>query len=453
MGKVYLKSVLAEGFGSIIDSTSFQLDRGGIWFVRGLNGTGKTTLFSALAWCLYKVNLKGLNNDKVPTWLRLRDNTFRGTRVVVEFQTDDTDYMVARHIKFKGTTRGLQGDSGLMIFSKSSDEDRPFTQEDLLGEAHYKEDQQAYLNKVLGVDSQVFLSSVLFGQKMKRLIEADNADKRKLFENLFELDFIAVMRKKATEDYNEKDAAVRVMANSLSSKGDELQTAKDTLTSQTKLAEDLQTKHDDRVKSAKDSLDLAVTDFKDATVLLQEGIELADKYDEQGITKLKADIEKEKGKRIDTKDAISDLKTTFQETVNKKYDTKQRNLQKQIDDLKDTKDKAIEKREEEVTAAKKKYDDKIALFNQQDQSYKDYNSSFFDFDREIKATDSKINALKTNLSELSTVCPTCEQNIPDKKLKAAKDNIEKSIKTEGLVLVELKKSQDDVKEKRLFLNR
>lgn len=208
MKQVVFKRISAEGFGSLVAPVTFLLNRGSINMVKGKNGHGKTTIFSALSWCLHKVNLKGVNNDKVVTWERYRTAEWRGTRVIVEWSVpgDNTDYMVARHIDFKGTTKSYKGKSTLMIFQKPSDKPE-FEPSDMVGQEQYKDDQQGFINRALGgLDSRTFLNSVLFGQKMKRLVEAENDEKRKVFETLFDLDFVPLAKKAAELKLSEENA-------------------------------------------------------------------------------------------------------------------------------------------------------------------------------------------------------------------------------------------------------
>ncbi len=116
--------------------------------------------------------------------------------------------MIARHIKYKDSTIGVTGGSSLMIFRKPESEERRFVEEDLVGEAQHKGEQQEYINNLLGMDSQAFLASILFGQRMKRLIDSDNSDKRKLFETLFDLDFISSAKDKASAKQTEVEKLV-----------------------------------------------------------------------------------------------------------------------------------------------------------------------------------------------------------------------------------------------------
>lgn len=187
MKRIFIEQLSVEGFGSFQTPTTFMLDQKGLTLVKGKNGGGKTTLFSALCWVLFKVNLKGANNEKVQTWEHRRLPSYKGTKVQVLFVVDGVEYTVVRHINYKELTHGIKGASTLMIFKNG----------EMLGEAQHKNDQQAYIEHLLGVNSRTFVNSILFGQRMARLVTATGEEKRKLFESIFDLDFVESAKEKA----------------------------------------------------------------------------------------------------------------------------------------------------------------------------------------------------------------------------------------------------------------
>lgn len=188
-----------EGFGSFGKPVRFNLDRRGINIMQGVNGVGKTTLFSALFWALYKSNLKGTLTSKVPTWPERRTDSWRGTRVMLCMRVpeDGVEYLIARHIKFKGETLGLSGGDSLMLFAKPIDAPE-FLPEHMVADELFKSDGNAYIERIVGLSSDAFLSSVLFGQRMKRLTEVKDEDKREVFEAIMETQFIPAARERAT---------------------------------------------------------------------------------------------------------------------------------------------------------------------------------------------------------------------------------------------------------------
>lgn len=197
MRNVTIKSLKLEGFGSYANPVTFKFDKTGLFCITGVNGAGKSTIFSALYWALYKKTLSGWTNDKLQTFKWLRGKEYQGTRVMVSFNAGGNKYVVVRHLNFKGLTYGVEGGDSFMIFCKPLTDKAPISKDDMVGSELYKNDQQAYLNKVLGIDHNTFINSVVFGQKMNRLIGASPTEKRELFEVLFGIDFIDAAKEKA----------------------------------------------------------------------------------------------------------------------------------------------------------------------------------------------------------------------------------------------------------------
>lgn len=209
MKQVTFKSISLQGFKSYSNSVSFKFANTGLHLIRGANGDGKTSLFSALVWCLYKVNLNNTANTKIPTFKHKRTAEYKGTRVQILFGIGRYKYLVARHMDFKGTTKGLDGNDSLLIFRKKKVDKTPITSADVVNDQLYKDDQQAYLNMLLGIDAKTFLNSVVFGQRMSRLMESKDADKRDLFERLFDVDFIDDLKQKAAKKQSDASSILR----------------------------------------------------------------------------------------------------------------------------------------------------------------------------------------------------------------------------------------------------
>lgn len=196
MQKINLLSIDIEGFRSIVEPFSFSLTRPGLNIIRGTNGVGKTTVFEALVWAIYGVNLKDTNQDKIPSWPETRKSQWRGTRVVLQLTIGGEVYAIARHIGFAGLTEGLKGEDRLMVFDSNG----------LKGGLLNKDETQAFINSLLGLNSRTFLNSVLFGQRMTRLITQDNKDKRELFEQMFEgMDWVREAKEKSDKKYKEME--------------------------------------------------------------------------------------------------------------------------------------------------------------------------------------------------------------------------------------------------------
>lgn len=166
-----------EGFASI-PKLEIPLNAYPIVWVKGSNGQGKTTFFSALVWGLYGKSLKGVS--KVNTWDNLRPKDYSGTKVEIWFIKDNIVYKVIRCQKYtKEIDDGAKGRDRLLIYKEGN-----------LLELKGKFSIQEELNKILGMSYMLFTNSVLFGQGLKRLIQESNADKRAIFEEIFNLSFL-----------------------------------------------------------------------------------------------------------------------------------------------------------------------------------------------------------------------------------------------------------------------
>ena len=89
-------NISITGFGSV-QELNLPLNSRGITVIRGANGFGKTSIFTALVWALYGKNLKG--NPDVNTWPKFRPKGYKGTRVEVFFKTDSHIHSVTRCLK------------------------------------------------------------------------------------------------------------------------------------------------------------------------------------------------------------------------------------------------------------------------------------------------------------------------------------------------------------------
>lgn len=181
MKQVTIKSVGIEGFGPYVAPFTFNMERKGINILRASNGTGKTTIFSAMVWALFGVNLKGVTKDKVSTWKHKRPKGFQGTRVVEYLNIDGNEITIARHIKYKGQTNGMTGGDTLMVWSNG----------DLISTGKSIDETQELINDLVGLDGKLFLNSVMFAQRSKKFINASNTEKREVLEQVFNLDWVS----------------------------------------------------------------------------------------------------------------------------------------------------------------------------------------------------------------------------------------------------------------------
>ena len=180
---INFKNINIEGFTSIVEPSTFELDRGdSLNIIRGKVGAGKTTIPNALTWALFGQTLKV--KSSIEPWEELRGENYRGTKVTVEFEKDGLTYQVIRCKNFKGNiTVGkkvkMKGSSNTILLLEGA-----------LIEGKGKVNTQQNINKVLGYSFELFKNSIVFGQKMKRIIEETGPEKKKIFDEAFEVGFI-----------------------------------------------------------------------------------------------------------------------------------------------------------------------------------------------------------------------------------------------------------------------
>lgn len=180
---IQFDKLIIKGFGSIIDETDFKLNLPGLNIVIGDNGAGKTTFFSALRWVISEKTLKSIKSPE--PWEKIKPKDFTGTFVTLKFTKEDGKrYELHRQKVGKKVT--------VRLSEKGS-------KENLLTKGR-KIENQAYIYEFLGFNDEILTNSIIFGQKMQRLISASGPDKKKLFEEAFSATFIQQGKDAAKED-------------------------------------------------------------------------------------------------------------------------------------------------------------------------------------------------------------------------------------------------------------
>ena len=208
--------IVIEGFASYEGYNELDLCPNSAVVIKAPNGSGKSTIFSALVWCLYGKTIKGVSD--VNTKKKYQTKEYKGTRVITYFQKDGDVYMVTRCQNYIGNLEdGTKGRDRLQII-KNADV------VDIKG----KPKLQEYLISELGLSHQLFMNSIMFGQGMKKLIQETNSDKKRIFEEVFNLNYLnlakGMAQKSKSQIYNQVDVC-RSEYNSLNR---EYESCKDT---------------------------------------------------------------------------------------------------------------------------------------------------------------------------------------------------------------------------------
>lgn len=178
-----------EGFGCYGKPKSFNLDSHGLVVINGRNGSGKSTIFSALTWALYGKSLKA--KSEVETWEFHRPKDWAGTMVQVSFNHKGHTYQVIRCKNYKKKVLDAYGKNRLIILKDG---------ENIQAGVKDKRDLQKVLENILGYSFNLFTNTVVFPQKAKRFIEESGVDKKALLEEVFSLDWIAQANEIAKEE-------------------------------------------------------------------------------------------------------------------------------------------------------------------------------------------------------------------------------------------------------------
>lgn len=186
-----------EGFCSI-QKLTFNFNRRGLNLVKAPNGSGKTTLFSAFSWVNYGQTLKKKN--EVNTWPKYQPKNYKGTKVTLKFKKDETKYKIIRCNNYKGKVLGSKGKDRLILIENGVE------RKDL----RTKPQTQLAIGDILGYSHELFINSVIFGQKLKRIIQDSGPNKKKIFEDAFEVGYLnsakkmtALQKEVADEKLNE----------------------------------------------------------------------------------------------------------------------------------------------------------------------------------------------------------------------------------------------------------
>lgn len=188
---ITLLSVNIEGYCSICEPTHLQLNQGCTVLIKAPNGNGKSSIFGAIVWCIYGKSLKGVS--EVNTWKEVQPKDYSGTKVELFFQRDQDIYKITRCQNYKKVLDdGAKGNNRLIFYENGDTVN-----------IKSKIKLQEHIILKLGLSYQLFMNSIMFGQGLQRLITESNADKKKLFEEIFDLNFLNIAKGIAQDGFEE----------------------------------------------------------------------------------------------------------------------------------------------------------------------------------------------------------------------------------------------------------
>ena len=208
--------IVIEGFASYEGFNELDLCPNAAVVIKAPNGSGKSTIFSALVWCLYGKTIKGVS--EVNTKKKYQTKKYKGTRVCTYFQKDGDVYMVTRCQNYTGNLEdGTKGRDRLQIIKNAE-----------IIDIKSKPKLQEYLISELGLSYSLFMNSIMFGQGMKKLIQETNSDKKKIFEEVFNLNYLNLAKTMAQKSKNQIHSQVDICRSEYNSLNREYESCKET---------------------------------------------------------------------------------------------------------------------------------------------------------------------------------------------------------------------------------
>ena len=208
--------IIIEGFASYEGYNELDLCPNSAVVIKAPNGSGKSTIFSSLVWCLYGKTIKGVSD--VNTKKKYRTKEYKGTKVTTYFQKDGDVYMVTRCQNYTGNLEdGTKGRDRLQIIKNAE-----------VVDIKSKPRLQEYLVQELGLSYPLFMNSIMFGQGMKKLIQETNSDKKKIFEEVFNLNYLNIAKNMAQKGKSQIHGQVEICRSEYNSINREYESCRET---------------------------------------------------------------------------------------------------------------------------------------------------------------------------------------------------------------------------------
>ena len=157
-----------EGFASVVNE-EFDWGQEGLNIIQAPNGSGKTTFINALVWGIFGKVLSG----SVEPWEHTRPDNYRGTKIVIPIIVGKKQITITRHNNYTKLKNAI-------LIHVDGD----------LKDWGNKNETQKKINDTLGYTFDLFKNSIIFGQKLKRLISETGPNKKKVFDDAFEITYI-----------------------------------------------------------------------------------------------------------------------------------------------------------------------------------------------------------------------------------------------------------------------
>lgn len=410
------KRITIENFKSIgPNPITVDLSENKNCLLLGKNGSGKTSIFEGIVWCIYGVTK--LKADNVVNKI-----SGENTKVELEFSEKNHDYVITRYRKHKTHKNNVYVfEDGNNISLKN------------------QVDTQELIQKIVGIDSRAFMSSiVLSSETYKQFLRETNSVRLQIFESVFSLrelnDFrrIVLQKIKGIEnDFKEKDKELTITRNYNESDMEALRAYK--------------VRYNDTVSRIDSQIDGFKRDIDecrriiDANVSIDFDAELHKALDYQ--LKLK-EFESRK-KELDTLKRDFDYAVNEQKLVDAKIHEYEEVLEKySVEELKSE----VKKNSEYESSVNRKNDlEKKVLEKKSELKFKEEKLKSIKLKIEEKVREK--NQISDKLAEINShICPVCGNHLESKQAEEIKNNYLSEFVRLDTVIGELDIDEYDVEE-------
>lgn len=403
-----------SGFKSISE-LDISLNTQNITIIRGANGFGKSSILDSLAWCIFGKSIKGVSEVQTLPKFWDNKNPYTGVKVEVYFQSDNEIYRVIRCQGYKLKLEdGLIGGNRLVI-----------ARDGCVINIKGKPKLQEFLEDKLGMSYTLFVNSILFGQGLKRLIQETNTDKKKIFEEAFNLQFITKAKDIASKDYKKyKDdyREYKLVKNQLEEDIDNLQGIYD---KQSKDKTEYENSLKEQISTLNDRYKFKYKEYNKLSKELEQIVNPTDDISElnKKISSIKSDIYKCKEKT--NVPLVDFVKSMYKLLTKGKYKELGKNLKSLYTII-----KKVESLEKDIDSLNDKLRDK----QKQKDAYQKLKWSVNNLSSDIEHIKDKIDTLKRSKKDTHKVSNTSDirKQIKNKKAKLG-ELINDNSELEGII--------------------
>ncbi len=228
----------------------------------GSNGAGKSAALELLVWTLWGTTLRGLTGDQV-----INTRTRGGCYGQIDIDNN------GNRLRLERVRKRADRPDGLNIYIRRKP---AYT---CISDDWSSTQAQEYVEKLLGMDGNVFINTVFFGQgtRAKAFAGATDAEQKKIFLDLIGMDVWDAALKVAKEEHAELESEQRADERELEHGHGEVNRIADNLKYEKQQADSWADSNAGWVKSASDTLGAASDDVDAAAqVVVETGATVAD---------------------------------------------------------------------------------------------------------------------------------------------------------------------------------